>query len=117
VIASDDLFAKLCRVIMLTEIRGMRQVDILLNHVFVQSDPGLMKIFKVVERDEPSHWQPYEDWIRRSGRPMPYLSEKVADVLVHRSLVVAKLPSLYLNPKLARRTDWPDEHDAAPTVH
>src|SRR3954465_3168719 len=78
VIASDALFAKLCRVIMLTEIRGMRQVDILLNHVFVQSDPGLMKIFRVVERDEPSHWMPYQDWIRRSGRPMPYLSEKVA---------------------------------------
>jgi hypothetical protein len=117
VIASDDLFAKLCRVIMLTEIRGMRQVDILLNHIFVQSDPGLMKIFRVVERDEPSHWMPYEDWIRRMGRPMPYLSERVADVLVHRSLVLAKLPSLYLNPKLARRTDWPDDRDPAPSRH
>jgi hypothetical protein len=112
VIARDDLFAKLCRVIMLTEVRGMRQVDVLLAHPVVKADKGLMKIFHVVERDEPSHWMPYEDWIRRSGRPMPYLSEKMADVLVHRSLVLAKLPSLYLNPRLRRRTDWPDDHDA-----
>ncbi|MFL6857683.1 MAG: ferritin-like domain-containing protein [Allosphingosinicella sp.] len=112
VIDRDDLFAKLCRVIMLTEVRGMRQVDILLAHPAVKADKGLMKIFHVVERDEPSHWMPYEAWIRRSGRPMPYLSEKVADILVHRSLVLAKLPSLYLHPRLKRRTDWPDDHDA-----
>lgn len=116
VIESDDLFAKLCRVIMLTEIRGMRQVDILLNHAFVKADKGLMKIFHVVERDEPSHWMPYEAWLKAHDGRLPFFSEKVADVLVHRSLVLAKLPSLYLNPKLARRTDWPDENDAAPNA-
>jgi hypothetical protein len=40
VIASDDLFAKLCRVIMLTEIRGMRQVDILLEPRLRPVRPG-----------------------------------------------------------------------------
>jgi hypothetical protein len=116
VIASDDLFARLCRVIMLTEIRGMWQVDILLAHPAVKADKGLMKIFRVVERDEPSHWMPYQAWLKEhDGRP-PFRSEKIADVLVHKSLVLAKLPSLYLNPRLKRRTDWPDDLDAAPAA-
>ena len=38
VIADDALFAKLCRIVMLTEIRGMRQVDILLNSPLVTGD-------------------------------------------------------------------------------
>jgi hypothetical protein len=106
VIASDDLFAKLCRVIMLTEIRGMWQVDILLAHPFVKADKGLMKIFHVVERDEPSHWMPYEAWLKEHDGRLPLRSEKIADVLVHKSLVLAKLPS-------------PDDHDSvpAPAVH
>jgi hypothetical protein len=117
VIASDDLFAKLCRVIMLTEIRGMRQVDILLENAFVKSDKGLMKIFHVVERDEPSHWMPYEAWLEAHDGRLPFRSEKFADFCVHRSLLFAKLPSLYLNPRLPRRTDWPDDHDPVPSVH
>ena len=117
VIASDDLFAKLCRVIMLTEIRGMRQVDILLAHPLIKADKGLIKIFHVVERDEPSHWMPYKVWLKENDGRMPLRSERIADVLVHKSLVLAKLPSLYLNPRLRRRTDWPDEHDPAPAVH
>lgn len=117
VIASDDLFAKLCRVIMLTEIRGMRQVDILLAHPFIKADKGLIKIFHVVERDEPSHWMPYEAWLKEHDGRLPFRSERIADVCVHKSLVLAKLPSLYLNPRLRRRTDWPDDHDAAPAVN
>jgi hypothetical protein len=116
VIASDDLFAKLCRVIMLTEIRGMNQVDILLAHPFIKADKGLMKIFHVVERDEPSHWMPYEAWLKAHDGRLPLRSERIADTLVHKSLVLAKLPALYLNPRLKRRTDWPDDGDGAPAV-
>ena len=39
------------------------------------------------------------------------LRERLADAWVHRSLIFAKLPSLFLNPRLARRTDWQDELD------
>src|SRR4029079_16398843 len=46
VIAEDRLFEKLCRVISLTEKRGYRQVEMLLNHWIVRQDPGLIKIFK-----------------------------------------------------------------------
>jgi hypothetical protein len=111
VAASGDLFARLCRVIMLTEMRGMRQVDILLRSSLVRSDRSLLKIFRVIERDEPSHWMPYRDWIERHGEAMPSRAERFADFLVHRTLLLVKLPLLYLNPRLKRRTDWLDADD------
>lgn len=112
VAASGDLFARLCRVIMLTEMRGMRQVDILLRSPLVRSDRKLLKIFRVIERDEPSHWMPYRDWIERHGEAMPSRAERFADFLVHRTLLLVKLPLLYLNPRLKRCTDWLDSTDA-----
>src|SRR5436305_810634 len=54
IIASDDQFEKLCRVISLTEQRGYRQVEILLRHPIVRRDRVLIKIFRIIERDEPS---------------------------------------------------------------
>jgi len=68
VIANDALFEKLCRVISLTEKRGYRQVEILLDHPLVRHDPGLMKIFRIIKQDEPSHWAPYDGWLRASGK-------------------------------------------------
>lgn len=112
VVASRDLFHRLCRVIMLTEMRGMRQVDILLASPSVRSDRALMKIFRVIERDEPSHWQPYRAWLESDGGAMPSWRERIADFLVHHTLMLVKLPLLYISPQLPRRTDWPDEHDA-----
>jgi hypothetical protein len=41
------------------------------------------------------------------------LTERVADWLVHRSLVNFKLPVLFFTPWLARRADW---LDAATTI-
>ncbi|MDB5708162.1 MAG: hypothetical protein JWL96_232 [Sphingomonas bacterium] len=113
VIADDALFNKLCRIIMITEIRGMRQVDTLLQSFLVTSDHALTKIFKVVERDEPSHWMPYQAWLADHDGGKPRLSERVADSWVHASLVLAKLPLLFANPWLARRAGWQDEHDGA----
>lgn len=111
VVADDALFSKLCRIIMLTELRGVRQIDILLESFIVTSDRALIKIFKVIERDEPSHWMPYRDWLKRNNGGMPRLSERLADFWVHRSLIFAKLPLLYLNPRLRRRHSWQDEED------
>jgi hypothetical protein len=109
VIADDALFNKLCRIIMLTEIRGMRQIDVLLESVLVSSDKSLSKIFKVIERDEPSHWVPYRYWLKRHGGGMPTLRERLSDWWVHRSLIFFKLPALYFNPWLERRSWWVDE--------
>lgn len=113
VIANDDLFEKLCRVISLTEQRGYRQVEILLKHPLVQHDKALIKIFQIIERDEPSHWEPYDGWLKANGKRDPKWWERAIDTFIHSELLFLKLPVLFVNPWLKRRTDWAHEHDAA----
>ena len=108
IIASDRLFEKLCRVISLTEQRGHKQVQILLRHPLVRNDAVLMKIFAVVERDEPSHWAPYDQWLADHGRRAPVWWERAVDRFIHSELLFVKLPILFLTPQLRRRHDWAD---------
>jgi hypothetical protein len=110
-LGEPELFERMCRIIMLTEMRGMRQVEVLLRSRLMTSDRSLVKIFRVIERDEPSHWAPYQAWIEQHSGRMPSLGERLADAWVHRSLILFKLPLLYLNPRLSRRTVWQDESD------
>ena len=117
IIGSADLFNRLCRVILLTEQRGMRQVDILLKSPLMTADRRLVKIFKVIERDEPSHWLPYEKWLTDNGGGLPTRRERIADALVHKTLLLVKLPALYLNPHLPRRSDWADAGEPAGALH
>ena len=112
IIADDRLFEKLCRVISLTEKRGYKQVQILLNHPLVKHDPGLIKIFKVVERDEPDHWTPYDDWLKTNGKREPKWWERAIDTFIHSELLFLKLPILFLSIGMPRRTEWADAHEA-----
>lgn len=112
IIDNPELFDRLCRVIWLTEMRGMRQVEILLASPLMTSERALVKIFSVIERDEPSHWAPYQGWVEGHGGRAPNRRERMADWWVHISLILFKLPLLYLNPWLRRRTAWQDEHEA-----
>ncbi len=105
-------FAQLCRAIALTERRGMAQVRQFQSEPVVQADGHLMKIFKVVERDEPSHWEPYEDWLAARGRPRSRWRERVGDTAAHVVLVAGKFPFMLFNPWLPRRADWPDDGEA-----
>ncbi|WP_336957821.1 ferritin-like domain-containing protein [Sphingobium aquiterrae] len=114
VIDSDALFERLARVIALTERRGYRQVDILLRHPVVRRDAALIKIFRIIERDEPSHWQPYEGWLATHGRRPPAWWERMIDGFIHSELLFLKLPLLFLSPRLPRRADWPDASDPTP---
>ncbi|HWI89239.1 MAG TPA: ferritin-like domain-containing protein [Sphingomicrobium sp.] len=113
VIDDDRLFEKLCRVISLTEKRGFRQVEILLNHPIVRKDPGLVKIFRIVEQDEPSHWAPYDGWLRENGKRDPKWWERWIDAFIHSELLILKLPILFLSPRLRRRTQWADAQECA----
>jgi hypothetical protein len=113
IIEKDDGFEKLCRIIALTERRGHRQVAIMLRHPLVRGDRVLMKIFRIIERDEPSHWAPYEAWLAANGRREPRWWERAIDTFVHSELLFVKLPMLFLTPRLDRRTAWADEHDPA----
>ncbi|HVF38135.1 MAG TPA: ferritin-like domain-containing protein, partial [Sphingomicrobium sp.] len=108
---SPELFARLCRVISLTERRGMRTVDTLLQSPLVHGDKRLEKIFQVIEVDEPSHWAPYEGWLKRHGGGEPRWNERIADSIVHVTLLLVKLPALFLNPFARRRAEWPDAAD------
>ncbi|MBS0479901.1 MAG: ferritin-like domain-containing protein [Proteobacteria bacterium] len=116
VIDSPDMFERLCRVIMLTEMRGMWQVEKLLKSPLVRGDAAMMRIFRIVERDEPSHWMPYRDWLARTDRRQAKWTERLTDFWIHRELLFLKIPVLFLNPWLPRRTDWADalEHEPAP---
>jgi hypothetical protein len=111
VIDSDRLFERLCRVIALTEQRGYRQVEILLANRFVRGDPVLLRIFGIIKKDEPSHWAPYESWLRKNRKRDPRWWERAVDSFIHSELLFLKLPFLFLNPWIPRRTDWADAHE------
>ena len=113
VVADDALFARLCRVIVLTEQRGLWQVGKLLRMRAITENRGINAIFKVIEQDEPSHWLPYDGWLRGRGEDRAKLSERLADWWVHKSLILFKLPLLFLNPALPRRKAWQDASEAA----
>ena len=112
-IKDDRNFEKLCRVISLTEQRGYRQVEVLLRHPFVRGDARLTKIFEIIHEDEPSHWAPYDRWLKRHGGRGPAWWERIVDSFIHSELMVLKLPILFLMPRLERRRSWPDAHDHA----
>jgi hypothetical protein len=111
IVRRGDLFERLCRVISLTEKRGFRQVEILLRHPIVRSDAKLVKIFRIIHEDEPSHWAPYDAWLERNGKRMPRWWERAIDGLIHSELLVLKLPLLFFHPKLARRGGFADDHE------
>lgn len=113
IVGRDDLFARLCRVISLTERRGHRQVEILLHHPIVRADPRLMKIFRIIEKDEPSHWAPYDDWLDAHGRRRPNWWERAVDHFIHGELLFLKLPLLFVTPRLSRRPAWPDQQQSS----
>jgi hypothetical protein len=108
VIADAGLFEKLCRVIMLTEQRGMWQVDVLLKNRLVRRDAALVRIFEVIRRDEPSHWQPYYHWLMAQRRATAHWRERATDFWIHKSLMLLKLPLVFIRRSTPRLTVWPD---------
>ncbi len=102
IVHEQQKFFQLCRLIMITEMRGMKQVRLILKNPLIKNRPELTKIFRVVERDEPSHCYPYQAWLRKHGQHEPSKKEYLADCFVHYSLMLVKLPLLYCNPFLRR---------------
>jgi len=116
VVNDDRLFARLCRVISLTEQRGYRQIEVLLRNPHVRSDRMLTKIFRIIEQDEPSHWAPYDGWLEAHGQRNSKWWEQLIDSYIHSELLMLKLPVLLLSPRLRRRTRWADERDPRPVL-
>ena len=106
VVADDEMFFKLCRLIMITEMRALKQVDILLRSRLIRRRPSLEKMFQVVRRDEPSHCYPYRDWLKKHGRNLPSRGEFLADFYTHYSLIFIKIPFMFMNFRLKRRQEF-----------
>ena len=112
IVSRDDLFGRLCRVVSLTERRGYKQVEILLRNPHVLSDHMLTKMFRIIEQDEPSHWEPYESWLDAHAIRHDKWWERMIDAFVHSELLFLKLPILFLHPGLKRRAKFADEEGA-----
>lgn len=115
IIASDNLFERLCRVISLTEKRGLKQVEILLEHPIVKQDKALHRIFQVVHLDEPEHFKPYDRWLAANSRRKPNAWELWIDRMIHSELLFIKLPLLFLWLGAPRRTQWNDYGESQST--
>jgi rubrerythrin len=107
VVTDDNKFFRLCRLIMITEFRGMKQVGTILGSRLIRGNGELQRIFKIIERDEPSHWQPYQKWLRTHNSSDVTFREQAADFITHYSLIMIKLPLLFCNPFHKRLRVYP----------
>lgn len=108
VVADPALFEKLCRVIVLTEQRGLAQVEVLLRNRLIRADAAMLRIFEVIHRDEPAHFLPYRAWLEQERRPVELWRERLADAAIHKVLLLAKLPALFFDAGARRLVEWPD---------
>jgi hypothetical protein len=70
----------------------------------------------VVEKDEPSHFLPYHAWLTANGRVTARWRERWADYWIHKTLMLVKLPSLFVRRKTPRLAYWPDEDSSVYAV-
>jgi hypothetical protein len=87
---------------MMTEFRGMKQVDALLKNPLIKRHHLLFSVFRIIEKDEPSHCYPYQRWLEARKEHLPQFQEKVTDLWIHYSIVLIKAPMLFLNYRLKR---------------
>lgn len=104
---TPERFASLCRAVVVTEVRGIKQIDWMLRWRVLRRDARLHRIFKVIRRDEPSHYGPYERWLAERGERGPGWWEAAADRVVHWTIAALVIPALFLNPRLRRIRAFP----------
>jgi len=107
ILENNEEFFKLCRLIMMTEFRGMKQVNSLVNSAAIRRNEDLMRIFRIIERDEPTHCYPYQQWLRSRSSHEAGWHERMMDLWVHYSLILIKFPLLFLNPFHQRLHQFP----------
>jgi hypothetical protein len=72
-----------------------------------------VKIFQVIQADEPDHWAPYDGWLEAHGKRPPSWWERAIDSFIHSELLILKLPILFFTPRLRRRAEWADSGEPA----
>ncbi|MBI3294538.1 MAG: hypothetical protein HYZ71_07375 [Deltaproteobacteria bacterium] len=103
-----DVLPQLARLIIATEIRGLKEVRKILGWRWIQEHQRLKNIFTVIEADEPSHYLPYEAWLKATGARLPGSRERFWDHALHLFLSVCVIPVHFFNPFLKRRTQFQD---------
>lgn len=99
---SPSLLIEIFKIIALTEKRGLKQVNQLLKSPLIQNNKTVLQIFKVIQIDEPSHYLPYEKWLLKNNQKPNHLSHQILEHLTHYELILAKIPSLFLNLRLKK---------------
>lgn len=107
ILSDEKAFFRLCRVILMTESRGLKQVKWLLKTRWLESEPRLRKIFQIIERDEPSHFLPYQSWLRKHGADLPTFRERAVELWIHGTLVFFRIPALYFKFRNPRLKEFP----------
>jgi len=73
----------------------------------IRQNPGLVRIFRVIERDEPSHCLPYQRWLQKRGTHLPGWEEQLTDAAIHYWLMLLKIPILFLSIRKSRLVTFP----------
>jgi hypothetical protein len=107
ILADPRQFFRMCRLIMMTEFRGMKQVAALLSNRLIRRHPGLVRIYSVIEQDEPRHCLPYQRWLETKGSHLPGWEERLTDLWIHYSLMLLKIPLLFLRLGAPRLPQFP----------
>lgn len=100
-------FARLCQIITITEHRGIQQIRTMLNWRWVRNNGQLRKIFQVIQKDEPSHFGPYEQWLAKKGYRKDHVSVKLADCIMHYFIAIIVIPAHFFNFRLKRLEYFP----------
>ena len=58
-------------------------------------DKQLVKIFQIIQADEPDHWAPYEGWLKAHGKRRDSWWERAIDGFIHSELLLLQLPILF----------------------
>ena len=109
ILADQSQRFSLFRLIMMTEKRGLKQVQAVLRQGWVKRNSELVHLFQVIESDEPSHFEPYEAHLELNGAQGLTFKERLADLWIHYSLMLLKLPFLYLSVLTPALTKFPHE--------
>ncbi len=95
-------FLKLCRLIMITERRGIKQVSRILKMPFIIKHPYLHAVFSTIQKDEPSHCYPYQDFLLKHKSCAVGVWEYFADLATHTEMIALRFPLMFFNPTLQR---------------
>lgn len=106
VLMDRDSFVRLCRIIWITESRGLKQIETILSWRMVREHRLLHQIFETIRKDEPSHFLPYAKWLSDNNEATSSWLTAVGDLLVHYGIALIVFPVMFLSPWSKRQSQF-----------